>query len=180
VPVDWVDDPDSRVRIVRTALDDLRGVARLAVAAPLARFLAIGVASTLAFALLFLALRGPLGAAGANAAALAITAIGNTAANRRLTFGIRGRDHLLRHHGRGAAVFVLTLALSNGALGVLHGIDATPPPGLELAVLVLGSALATVTRYVALKTWVFTRRRRAGTAVRVAEPGRGASGYGGR
>ena len=30
VPVDWVDDPDSRVRIVRTALDDLRGVARLA------------------------------------------------------------------------------------------------------------------------------------------------------
>ena len=29
VPVDWVDDPDSRVDIVRTALDDLRGVARL-------------------------------------------------------------------------------------------------------------------------------------------------------
>ena len=29
VPVDWVDDPDSRVDIVRTALDDLKGVARL-------------------------------------------------------------------------------------------------------------------------------------------------------
>jgi len=29
VPVDWVDDPDSRVRIVRTAWQDLRGVARL-------------------------------------------------------------------------------------------------------------------------------------------------------
>jgi glycosyltransferase involved in cell wall biosynthesis len=29
VPVDWTDDPDSRVDIVRTALDDLRGVARL-------------------------------------------------------------------------------------------------------------------------------------------------------
>ena len=29
VPVDWVDDPDSRVDIIRTALDDLRGVARL-------------------------------------------------------------------------------------------------------------------------------------------------------
>jgi glycosyltransferase involved in cell wall biosynthesis len=29
VPVDWTDDPDSRVRIVRTALEDLRGVARL-------------------------------------------------------------------------------------------------------------------------------------------------------
>jgi glycosyltransferase involved in cell wall biosynthesis len=29
VPVDWIDDPDSRVDIVRTALDDLRGIARL-------------------------------------------------------------------------------------------------------------------------------------------------------
>jgi hypothetical protein len=30
VPVDWVDDPDSRVDVLRTAADDLRGVARLA------------------------------------------------------------------------------------------------------------------------------------------------------
>jgi hypothetical protein len=29
VPVDWVDDPDSRVDIVRTALDDLKGIWRL-------------------------------------------------------------------------------------------------------------------------------------------------------
>ncbi|WP_329269611.1 dolichyl-phosphate beta-glucosyltransferase [Streptomyces sp. NBC_01451] len=29
VPVDWVDDPDSRVDIVRTALDDLRGMRRM-------------------------------------------------------------------------------------------------------------------------------------------------------
>ena len=29
VPVDWVDDPDSRVDVVATALDDLKGVARL-------------------------------------------------------------------------------------------------------------------------------------------------------
>jgi glycosyltransferase involved in cell wall biosynthesis len=160
VPVDWVDDPDSRVKIVRTALDDLRGVARLAADAPLARFLGIGVLSTIAYALLFLLLHGPLGAAGANAAALAITAVGNTAANRRLTFGIRGREHLLRHHWRGAAVFVLTLALSNGALMVLQEIDPSPPRALELAVLVLGSLLATVLRFLALKTWVFARRHR--------------------
>jgi glycosyltransferase involved in cell wall biosynthesis len=166
VPVDWVDDPDSRVKIVRTALDDLRGVARLAGDSPLARFLGIGVLSTIAYALLFLLLHGPLGAAGANAAALAITAIANTAANRRLTFGIRGREHLLRHHRRGAAVFVLTLALSNGALMALHEIDPSPPRSLELFVLVLASLLATVTRFVALKTWVFARRHR-----RVARPG---------
>jgi glycosyltransferase involved in cell wall biosynthesis len=30
VPVDWIDDSDSRVRIVRTAFDDLRGVVRMA------------------------------------------------------------------------------------------------------------------------------------------------------
>ena len=45
VPVDWVDDPDSRVDIVRTAITDLRGVARLLVAGPVARFMAIGVLS---------------------------------------------------------------------------------------------------------------------------------------
>ena len=49
---------------------------------------------------------------------------------------------------------------------MLHGIDATPPRAVELAVLVTGSALATVTRYVALKTWVFTRRHRGAQTVR--------------
>jgi hypothetical protein len=29
VPVDWVDDPDSRVRILRTATQDIRGVVRM-------------------------------------------------------------------------------------------------------------------------------------------------------
>ena len=29
VPVDWVDDPDSRVDVLRTAYDDLKGIARL-------------------------------------------------------------------------------------------------------------------------------------------------------
>ena len=168
VPVDWIDDPDTRVKLVRTALDDLRGVARLAAAAPLARFVSIGVASTLSFALLFLALSAPLGAAGANAAALALTAVGNTAANRRFTFGVRGRRDLARHHWRGAAVFVLTLVLSNGALTMLHEIDATPSRAAELAVLVAGGALATVTRYVAMKTWVFAHRRRAEHALEEA------------
>jgi glycosyltransferase involved in cell wall biosynthesis len=63
VPVDWVDDPDSRVAIVSTALEDLRGVARLALAVPIARFMAIGIGSTLAYALLFIALAGAIGSA---------------------------------------------------------------------------------------------------------------------
>jgi glycosyltransferase involved in cell wall biosynthesis len=159
VPVDWIDDPDSRVAIVRTALDDLRGVARLMASGRVFRFMAVGVASTNAYALLYLALRGPLGAGGANALALALTAVGNTAANRRVTFGLRGRAGLLRHHTFGAVVFFLTLGLTSGALAVLHGLSPHPSRGLEIAVLVAASTAATVTRYVALRTWVFARRQ---------------------
>jgi putative flippase GtrA len=155
VPVDWVDDPDSRVDILATALSDLRGIARLLADGPVARFLAVGVASTLAFALLFVALHSLVGAVGANALALALTAVGNTAANRRLTFRVRGRAGVIRHHVRGATVFVLTLALTTGALTVLHALDPAPAGGLELGVLVAATLTATVTRYVALRTWVF-------------------------
>jgi putative flippase GtrA len=160
VPVDWIDDPDSRVRIVRTALDDLRGVARLAAASPIARFACVGVASTIAYAILFVLLRGPLGPGAANALALAATAVANTAANRRFTFGVRGRAGLLRQHALGALVYVLTLGLTSGALLVLHGLRAEPSRPLELAVLIAASVTATVTRYVALRTLVFARARR--------------------
>jgi putative flippase GtrA len=164
VPVDWVDDPDSRVDILRTAIEDLKGVARLAASGRIARFMGVGAASTLAFALLYILLRGWLGAAGANALALAVTAVGNTAANRRLTFGVRGRAGLLRQHAMGAIVYVLTLGLSTGALAVLHGLVAAPGRPLELAVLVTASTVATVTRYIALRTWVFARAHRAPVA----------------
>jgi putative flippase GtrA len=159
VAVDWVDDPDSRVDIVATALADLRGVARLAIAAPIARFLTIGVASTLAYALLFLLLAGALGSVTASALALALTAVANTAANRRLTFGVRGREGLVRQHLAGLLVFLIALALTNGALSVLHSIDGHSPRPLEAIVLVVASLAATVTRYVALATWVFRPRR---------------------
>src|SRR3954470_12416238 len=49
VPVDWIDDPDSRVRIFRTAGEDLLGVGRLLSQSPIMRFLGIGVASTVAY-----------------------------------------------------------------------------------------------------------------------------------
>ena len=163
VPVDWIDDPDSRVDIVSTALADLRGVARVAMDTPVARFVAIGLVSTLAYALLFLALAGAVGSALASALALAVTAVGNTTANRRLTFGIRGRAGLARQQAAGFLVLVLALGLTNGALGVLHDLDGHAPRLLEAAVLVLATLTATVTRYVALSSWVF--RRRAGRVV---------------
>jgi putative flippase GtrA len=158
VPVDWVDDPDSRVAIVRTAVDDLRGVARLFAASHIVRFGAIGVLSTLAYALLFVVLRGPLGPGMANALALALTAVANTQANRRFTFGVRGRDRLVRQQAAGALVYLITLAVTSGALVTLHALAAHPPRIAEVLVLATASVTGTVTRYLGLRFWVFGRR----------------------
>jgi putative flippase GtrA len=158
VAVDWVEDQDSRVDIFRTAVDDLRGVARLMAATRLFRFIVVGTCSTLAYALLYLALRGPLGVAGANALALALTAVANTQANRNYTFGVRGRPGLVRQHALGGLVYLLTLGLSSGAIDLLRAVDPQPGRGLEVAVLVTAGIGATLTRYAALKAWVFTRR----------------------
>src|SRR5438094_8167265 len=118
VPVDWTDDPDSRVDIRATALADLRGIWRLmwtrtrvvipgltrhdaggpSAASQARRFAAIGVVSTLAYLAIYSLLRTATTAVAANAIALIVTAVGNTAANRRLTFGLRGRESLGRHH----------------------------------------------------------------------------------
>ncbi|HEY2320053.1 MAG TPA: glycosyltransferase [Solirubrobacteraceae bacterium] len=170
VAVDWIDDPDSRVDIVSTALTDLRGVARLLFDTPVARFLTIGVASTIAYAILYLLLRGSLGADGANALALAVTAVANTQANRRFTFRIRGRAGLLRQHAAGSVVYLIALGLTAGALDVLNGLDPHPARLLEVAVLVAATTVATVTRYVALRSWVFARARRVSGVVRAGAP----------
>ncbi|MGO9976936.1 MAG: glycosyltransferase [Solirubrobacteraceae bacterium] len=167
VPVIWIDDPDSRVNIVKTAIGDLKGVARLLMQTPLARFLAIGVVSTIAYALLYLLLAPALGDGGANALSLALTAVANTQANRYYTFGVRGRKGLLRQHAAGALVYLLALGLTFGALAVLHGLDPHPGSLLEVTVLVIASLAATMTRYVALRTWVFARHARGRGALQM-------------
>jgi putative flippase GtrA len=163
VPVDWVDDPDSRVDILATVVADLKGIVRLARSwgrAPvppnlprqLGRFAGVGVASTVAYLLLFLALRTVLGAQPANLVALLVTAVANTAANRRLTFGVTGRPGVARHQVQGLVVFALGLALTSGSLALL---PATSPLLLELSVLVLANLGATVLRFLLLRAWVF-------------------------
>jgi putative flippase GtrA len=182
VPVDWSDDPDSRVDIVSTALTDLRGVVRLmrdlrtgriplrrlsvagsppSFGRQVARFAAIGVASTLAYAALFVLFRLAMPAQVANALALLTTAIGNTAANRRLTFAIRGSSGAVRHQLQGLMVFGLALALTSGALATLHALSPRPARALELGVLTFANLVATVLRFVLLRSWVFRARRSA-------------------
>jgi len=156
VPVDWDDDPDSRVAIVRTALDDLRGVWRLArVDRPLLAFAGVGAASTLAYALLYTALRHRFGPLEANAAALLATAVANTAANRRLTFGRRGRAGLARHHLGGLAAFAAGLVVTSAALAALAAVHPHPGRKAELGAVLVAGALATAVRYILLRGWVF-------------------------
>ena len=186
VPVDWVDDPDSRVDIVATATADLKGVARLLkgfatgeipvntvaaqlgssrAAAPrsllrqLVRFGAIGIASTLAYLLLFVLLRGEIGSQAANFVALGATAVANTWANRRFTFGVRGAAGATRHQVEGLVVFGIALAVTSGSLALLHVLSSDPQRWVELAVLVTANLTATAIRFVLLRGWVFHPNR---------------------
>jgi glycosyltransferase involved in cell wall biosynthesis len=163
VPVDWIEDPDTRVANVSPAAADLRGVGRLVSTSRIVRFAAIGVASTVAYAVLYLLLLGPFPAGAANVIALALTAVANTAANRRITFGRTGRAGIWRDQIQGALVFLTTVAITSGALLMLDGVDRRPPRVLEVAVLVISSVLATVVRYLGFRYWVFAPHKPAVT-----------------
>jgi putative flippase GtrA len=118
--------------------------------AQLVRFGCVGVASTAAYALLYLVLHPMLGAFAANALALLITAIANTAVNRRLTFGVRGSSGAIGDHAVGLLAFGAGLALTTGALAGLHAFS-DPSRAAELVVLTLANALATLLRFAVLR-----------------------------
>jgi hypothetical protein len=80
----------------------------------LVRFAGVGAASTAAYALLYLVLRPLTGPFTANALALLLTAVANTAANRRLTFGVRGSSGMIGDHAVGLLAFGAGLALTPG------------------------------------------------------------------
>jgi putative flippase GtrA len=201
VPVDWVDDPASRVDIVATALADLKGIARLGLAMAtgrlpvrqlrrqlgrhplqpargvpvelfrqLASFAGIGLASTAGYVLLFVALRAGAGPQVANLAALAITAVANTAANRRFTFGVTGSAAAVRHQVQGLTVFALGLALTSGGLALLHGLSPAPTRTVEVGVLVTANLAATLLRFLLLHAWVFRGHRNASSVTDLQAP----------
>jgi len=155
VPVDWTDDPDSRVNVRATALADLRGILRMGGGQRLARFVVIGAASTLAYLLIYLVLRRGLAAQTANAISLLVTAVANTAVNRRVTFGISGRRHVVRHQLRGLIAFAAGLLLTSGALAMLHWMVPQPTRAAELAALLVASLVATLARFALYRSWVF-------------------------
>jgi len=184
VPVDWVDDPDSSVDLVTTARDDLRGMWRLTrglvsgripvdrvyeelgrrpFAAPrppsflgqLVRFAVVGAASTAAYALLYLLFSSVMTGFLANFLALLITAVANTAANRRFTFGVRGRSRAALHQFQGLIVFALAWLITTGFLFELQAINPEATATEELVVLTFANLLATALRFVLFRAWVF-------------------------
>lgn len=187
VPVDWVDDPDSSVHIVRTATDDLRGVWRVGralatgalplerlrrpfgddprdravpgvprgLAGQLVGFCTVGALSTLAYLGLYTLFRMGMGPQAANALALLLSAVANTAANRRLTFGVRGRERAMRQQAQGLVVFAIGLALTSGSLAALGAAGGSASHGAELSVLIVANLAATALRFLLLRAWVF-------------------------
>ncbi|MET3348677.1 UNVERIFIED_ORG: glycosyltransferase involved in cell wall biosynthesis [Arthrobacter sp. UYEF1] len=199
IPVDWVDDLDSRVDIRQTALDDVRGIVRVAsslvrgaipvqaiyaelgrrpiipVGRPsffgqVLRFSLVGVTSTLAFALLYLVLQGPLSAQEANFLALLLTAVGNTATNRRFTFGISGPEKLFTQQFQGLIVFLLAWTVTSSSLLALHAFNPDAAPNLELLTLTAANIISTLMRFVLLRLWVFRVRRAERSAVATYSP----------
>jgi putative flippase GtrA len=197
VPVDWVDDPDSRVDVVATAKADLRGMWRVTrglvsgripvdrvyeelgrhpFAAPrkpsffgqVVRFGAVGVLSTAAYALLYLMFSAVMTGFVANFLALLVTAIANTAANRRFTFGVRGRSRAVTHQFQGLIVFGIAWAITSGSLLELHALNPAANSTVELIVLTFANLLATVLRFVLFRVWVFRDQRQPATPVDLA------------
>src|SRR5690606_35330582 len=183
VPVDWIDDPDSRVDIVDTARKDLLGIWRLGrelatgalplpelrravgreplvpgvplgMVGQLVRFAIIGTGSTLAYMVLYLLAQPLAGAHVANFVALVLTAIANTAANRAFTFGVRGTSGMITHQFQGLLIFAFGLMVTSGSLFALHRWAPAAPVQLELLVLVGANLVATLARFVGLR-WIF-------------------------
>jgi len=171
VPVDWVDDPDSRVDVAQTARDDLRGAARMAArfargegrldfagdarvgfaddgGRHLISFAGIGVLSTAASLVLFLALRSTLGPLLAVTLAVAATAVGNAWAHRRWSFSRRGG--VRRHVAAATLVTLVGIVASVLAVAAAHALGA----GLlgELVALAVAWSLTTALRFLTLST----------------------------
>jgi len=198
VPVDWVDDPDSRVNLVATALGDVRGMWRVAkqfaagrsrieqtseeapdayrreFTADAGRFARVGIPSTIAWLVLFLALRGPLGAIVANVVALSISAGGNLAARRRLE---RRAETARFRELELVAIGSWTVAVAATTLAVM-AVSALDGSWLAetLAAMATG-ALVSLGRFVVLRVFVV---RQTAAAVGTGGAGLNRSGRAGR
>ena len=91
----------------------------------------------------------------AGAMGLTATMLLNTAANRRYTFGWRGPQNRTRHYLEASAVYAVGLAVSFAALGLVQLLVASPSGLLQTVALLSAGAIATIVRFVGMRSWVF-------------------------
>ena len=94
----------------------------------------------------------------ANVTALALTALANTAVNRRFTFGVQGRERLAGDYAVGLLAFALALLLTTGVAELLRVALPTASQLLEVAAMTTANAAATVCRYLLLSWWMHSTR----------------------
>lgn len=134
-----------------------------------AMFTAVGAATTLANAVLYLLLRGTFSAEVSNVLSVLITTIASSLAHRWWVFSDRD-EHPVRMHLQSVAVFAFYCASNQAALRLL-GLAVDDPSSAAEAVAVAAMALVGGTsRFLAMRLWVFTRRARA------RQPDRGSGG----
>ena len=121
----------------------------------LVAFTGIGIVLTVAYLGLYAVLREVMGAQSANLVSWVVTAVADTSANRRLTFGLSGRAGALRAQVEGMLVFALGLAITSGSLVALDAVVTSHGTSLEVAVLAVSNLVAGLLRFALLRWWVF-------------------------
>lgn len=136
-----------------------RGLLRYPAARQLLRFSGVGLVCTAASLAIYALLRPWLDAQLANAAALILTSLLNTALNRRVTFRITDGRGLAADHAKGVAVIAVALVITGGSLGILHWLHPGATVGQELLTTTLAGFVATAVRFTLLRHWIFRRAR---------------------
>ncbi len=180
VPVDWIDDPDSRVDIVATAISDLKGCGGSAgtghrraagprtAAQPRPRTAGSRCAAT-GWSVSWCGSAWSVWPAHWPTRCCTLRCMRRSARRPRTwphccsprsatprpiarsRSAIRGRAGAARHQLHGLIVFAFGLAITSGSLFFLHRFDPTVGKVVELSVLVLANLVATLIRFVALR-----------------------------
>jgi putative flippase GtrA len=136
-----------------------QGLLRYPLVRQLIRFTGVGIVCTVTSLALYAFLRPWIGAQPANAAALVLTSLMNTALNRRLTFKITETKRMKRDHLNGLIVILVALLLTGGSLGVLHWLNPDASVADELWTTTISGFAATAVRFSLLRHWIFRRAR---------------------
>lgn len=135
------------------------GILRYPVIRQLIRFTGVGIICTVTSLTLYALSRHWIGSQPANAGALVITSLMNTALNRRLTFKITERHRMKRDHLNGLIVILVALLITGGSLAVLNWVRPNATVADELWTTTLSGFAATAVRFTLLRHWIFRRAR---------------------